>query len=110
MTARLLAGVLTVAMACLTLGGCGAKEGQRVESYDPGGKRIQEAKARADGRYTLHLRERPDVTFNVQKGERVGFRRIGNGRIEAYAGDNPGVELERDAARGAYWEFEEKSE
>jgi hypothetical protein len=107
MTARFVAGVLAV--ACLALGGCGAKEGQRVESYDAGGKRIQETKASADGRYTLHLRERPDVTFKVAKGERIGFRRIGNGRVEAYAGDNPAVELERDAARGAYWELDEKS-
>ena len=89
--------------------GCGAKEGQRAVEFDREGKRIQEKKAPADGRYTLQLRDRPNVTFHVAKGERVGFRRSGAGYVEAYAGDNPPVELERDAARDAYWEFDEKA-
>ena len=107
MTARFVAGVLAVASLAMT--GCGAKEGQRVVEFDREGKRIQEKKAGADGRYTLQLRDRADITFHVAKGERLGFRRIGGGMVEAYAGDNPPVELERDAARGAYWEFEEKA-
>ena len=106
MTARFVAGVLAV--ACLALGGCGAKEGQRVVEYERGGDRIQEKKANATGRYTLHAGDRADVTFRVEKGERVGFRRGRDGYVEAYAGDNPAVELERGDAAGAYWKFDEK--
>ena len=107
MTARFRVGVLGV--MSLALAGCGAKEGQRLIEYERGGTRTQEKKAGADGRYTLHLPDRPNVTFRVMKGERVGFRKAADGYVEAYAGDNPGVEIERDAARGAYWEFDEKA-
>ena len=105
MTARWMVGVL--AGVVLSVAGCGAKEGQRMVSYERGGNRIQEKKATADGRYTRHVQDRPDVTFRVMKGERVGFRRAGGGYVEAYAGDNPAVELDRDAARDAFWEFDE---
>ena len=107
MTARLVAGVLAV--ATLGMAGCGTKEGQRVVEFDREGKRIQEKKVGADGRYTLQLRDRPDITFYVVKGERVGFRKTGAGEVEAYAGDNPTIELEPEAARDAYWEFEQKA-
>lgn len=107
MTARFVAGVL--ALATFGLAGCGTKEGQRVVEYDRDGKRIQEKKAGADGRYTLQLQDRPDITFHVVKGERIGFRKLGGGEVEAYAGDNPAIELEPQAARDAYWEFEEKA-
>lgn len=107
MTARFMVGVLGV--MSLALAGCGAKEGQRLVEYERGGSRIQEKKAGADGRYTLRLADRPDVTFRVMKGERVGFRKAGDGYVEAYAGDNPAVEIERDAARDAYWELDEKA-
>ena len=76
--------------------------------YERGG-RLQEKKVSAAGRYTLHSPGRPDVTFRVDKGERVGFRRGREGRIEAYAGDNPPVELDRGAANGAYWQFDRKA-
>ena len=107
MTARFLVGVLALAM--LGLAGCGAKEGQKVVTYERGGKAVQEKKATADGRYTLHLKERPSVTFRVAKGERLGFRKGRDGYVDAYAGDNPSVEIERDQARAAYWEFDEKA-
>jgi hypothetical protein len=106
MTARFVAGVL--ALACLMLVGCSTKEGQRVAEYERGG-RLQEKKVSAAGRYTLHSTGRPDVTFRVAKGERVGFRRGREGRVEAYAGDNPPVELDRGAANGAYWQFDRKA-
>ena len=108
MVARLMVGVLGVAM-WLSLAGCGTKEGQRLVAYERGGNRIQEKKVGQAGRYTLHTPDRADVTFLVTKGERVGFRKGSDGYVEAYAGDNPAVELERDAARGAYWQFEEKT-
>ena len=107
MTARFVAGVLAV--ACLTMVGCATKEGQRVVEYGGGTSRFQEKKARDTGRYTLHSSNHPDVTYRVEKGERLGFRRGREGYVEAYAGDNPSVELDRRAARGAYWQFERKS-
>ena len=107
MTARLVVGVLAV--ASLALGGCGAKEGQRVVEFERGGKRVQEKGAPASGRYTLMIEDRPNVTFRVNKGEDVGFRMGREGYVNAYAGDNPAVELDTTTARGAYWRFEEKS-
>lgn len=107
MTARLVAGVFAV--ACLTLAGCGTKEGERVVEYDRGGDRLQEEKAGKAGQYTLHIPGRPDVTYNVEKGEKVGFRKARDGYVEAFAGDNPAVELERGQANGAYWEFDHKA-
>ena len=106
MTARFVAGVL--ALACLSLVGCNTKEGQRVVQYERG-THLQEKKASTPGHYTLHSPGRPDVTYQVQKGEKVGFRPGREGRIEAYAGDNPPVELDRGAAHGAYWQFDRKS-
>ena len=106
MTARFMVGVLAVTL--LGLAGCSAKEGQRLVEYERGGKSVQEKKAAADGRYTLHVPDRPGVTYQVAKGERVGFRKGSAGYVEAYAGDNPSVDIERDAARGAYWQFDEK--
>lgn len=103
MTARWIAGVLVV--SSLLMAGCGTKQGQRLVEFG-GGKSLQEKKADADGRYTLHAGGRSDVTFRVMKGERLGFRKTADGSVEAFAGDNPGVELGRDAARGAYWAFE----
>jgi hypothetical protein len=107
MSTRLVAGVLAV--ACLALGGCGSKEGQRVIEYERGGDRLQEKKANASGRYTLRARDRADVTFRVEKGEKIGFRRGRDTYVEAFAGDNPPVELERRDAAGAYWEFDQKA-
>lgn len=104
MTARWIAGMLFV--SSLVMAGCGTKEGQRLVEFDRGGKSLQEKKASADGRYTLHAVGQSGVTFRVMKGERLGFRKTSDGSVEAFAGDNPAVELGRDAARDAYWEFE----
>ena len=106
MTARFVAGVLAV--ASLTLVGCSTKEGQRVAEYSRG-SRLEEKKASATGRYTLHATNHAGVTYRVEKGEKIGFRHGREGRVEAYAGDNPAVELDRASAQGAYWQFERKS-
>ena len=106
MSARWMAGVIALA-AVAGLGGCGTKEGQRLIEYKAGGKGLQEKKAGEDGRYALHTGGRT-ITYRVDKGDEIGFRRRG-GTVEAFAGDNPAVELEGGDARGAYWEFEGKS-
>lgn len=107
MTARLVAGVLAV--ASLALVGCGTKEGQRVVEFERGGKRIQEKKASEAGRYTLHAPHHAEVTYLVQKGEKIGFRHGREGYIDAYAGDNPEIEIDRHDAPSAYWQFEKKA-
>ena len=107
MTARM-AGLLLVGALMVGVGGCGTKEGQRLIDYKSGGNRLQEKKAGEEGRYSLHTGTGRTVTYHVSKGDEIGFRR-GNNGIEAFAGDNPAVELEGADARGAYWEFEGKS-
>ena len=108
MTARRMTGVLVLAAAMIGLGGCGTKEGQRLVEYKSGGHRTQEKKAGEPGRYSLHTGSGKTVTYRVDKGDQLGFRRRDNA-VEAFAGDNPSVELEGAEARGAYWEFEGKS-
>ena len=110
MTARCVAGVLAVAGLLLAGAGCGTREGQRLIEYERGGDRIQEKKVRDAGRYTLHARDHEQVTYRVEKGERVGFRRGREGFTEAFAGDNPAVELDRRSAAGAYWELDRKTD
>ena len=105
MTARWMVGVLMG--ATLVVAGCGTKSGTHLVDYNAGGNRIQEKKAGEDGRYTLHLRGEPSVTYVVAKGETLGFRKH-DGAVQAYAGDNPAIDLQRDEARGAYWQFDRK--
>jgi hypothetical protein len=108
MTARWMAGVMAVATIVLGLAGCGAKAGQRMIEYKSGGNRTQEKKAGETGRYSLHTGTGRTVAFRVERGDELGFRRRG-GAVEAFAGDNPAVELEGADARGAYWQFEQKT-
>ena len=106
MTARWMVGVLVG--ASLLVAGCGTKAGTHLVDYNASGNRLQEKKAAEDGRYTLHLRGQPSVTYRVAKGEMLGFRRAHDGSIQAFAGDNPSIDLARDEARAAYWQFDRK--
>jgi hypothetical protein len=104
MIARLLGCFVTV-LALGFVGGCRAQEGQKVVGYS--GKTNNWVKAPDDGRYSLRGADGQSVTYFVQKGERIGFRRRG-GSVVAVAGDNAPVELDRGTARGAYWKFNKK--
>jgi len=106
MTARWMVGVLMG--ATLVVAGCGTKTGTHLVDFNAGGNRVQEKKAGEDGRYTLHLHDQPSVTYIVSKGEALGFRKAHDGYVQAYAGDNPSIDLSRDEARGAYWKFDRK--
>ncbi len=105
MSARLVAGVVTVLAAGL-LGGCRAGEGQKVVGYN--GKTNNWVKAPDDGRYSLRGTGGQSVTYYVQKGERIGFRKTRDNAIVAIAGDNAPVEIDRSSARQAYWKFSQK--
>jgi hypothetical protein len=100
-----LVGCLSVVLALGLVGGCHAREGQKVVGYN--GKTNNWVKAPEDGRYALRGADGQGVTYFVQKGERIGFRRD-SGRVVAIAGDNAPVELDRAAAKQAYWRFNKK--
>jgi hypothetical protein len=106
MRARLVGGLLTV-LALGLVGGCKAHEGQKVVGYS--GRTNNWVKAPDDGTYSLRGARGQSVTYFVQKGERIGFRKSG-GAVVAIAGDNAPVELERGTARQAYWKFNKKEE
>src|ERR1700750_921823 len=96
-----LAGVLAIGL----VGGCRAHEGQKVVGYN--GKANNWVKAPDDGRYALRGAGGQGVTYFVQKGEQIGFR-PDTGGVVAVAGDNAPVELDRSAAKQAYWLFNKK--
>ena len=106
MSARLVGFFLSVA-ATAFVGGCTAHEGQKVVGYNGGGSNNW-VKAPDDGRYALRGAQGQKVTYYVQKGERIGFRKASDGTVVAIAGDNAPVELEKGTAKQAYWKFDKK--
>jgi hypothetical protein len=106
MSARL-AACVAVVLGLSFMGGCTAHEGQKVVGYS-GGKSNNWVKARDPGRYSLRSVGGQNVTYYVEKGERIGFRKTSVGTVEAFAGDNAPVELDRSAAKQAYWKFAQK--
>jgi hypothetical protein len=105
MSARLFGSLLAL-LALGLVGGCRAHEGQKVVGYSGGTNNW--VKAPDDGRYALRGASGQSVTYFVQKGERIGFRKTREGTVAAIAGDNAPVELERGTARQAYWKFDKK--
>ena len=91
------------------LGGCGLQSGQTIVKHEKG-RPPRMVKALDNGRYSLYSSTdaTPDVTYWVEKGDQIGFRRTqggGDNAIEAVAGDNPPVELGSEAARNHYWKY-----
>ena len=105
MSARLVGYFLAV-LALGLVGGCKAHEGQKVIGYNGGANNW--TKAPDDGRYALRGAQGQHVTYFVQKGERIGFRKTSDGAVVAIAGDNAPVELERGTAKQAYWKYDKK--
>ena len=96
-------------LLAFALGGCGLQSGQTVVKYERG-KPPRMVKALDDGRYSLYSSTdaTPDVTYWVEKGDQIGFRRSSDGdskAIEAVAGDNPPVELGQEMGRNHYWKY-----
>ena len=102
MSARWSVACVAAVLALGLVGGCKAHEGQKVVGYN--GKANNFTKAPGDGKYALRGAGQP-VTYYVQRGQRIGFRRSGSDFVEAFAGDNAPVELGRSEARKAYWKF-----
>ncbi|HZN69971.1 MAG TPA: hypothetical protein VFB66_32145 [Tepidisphaeraceae bacterium] len=96
------------ALLAFCLGGCGLQSGQTIVKYERG-KPPRVVKALDDGRYALYSSTdaTPDVTYYVEKGDPIGFRKMsgGDNTIEAVAGDNPPVELSKEMARNYYWKY-----
>lgn len=103
MSARLAACIVAAVLTLGVAGGCKAREGQKVIGYS--GKTNNFTKAPETGRYSLRGARGENLTYYVEKGERIGFRKSDTDRVEAYAGDNAPVELDRSSARTAYWKF-----
>ena len=108
MNARLVGGFLLVIVLGLGIGtgGCKAHEGQKVVGYS--GKTNNWTKAPDDGRYSLRGAGPNAVTYYVQKGEKIGFRKNSDGTTVAIAGDNAPVHLDKPSAKQAYWKFAQK--
>jgi hypothetical protein len=100
-----LVGCLLAVLGLGLVGGCGAHEGQKVVGYN--GKINNWVKAPDDGRYVLRGAGGQKVTYFVQKGEHIGFRKS-DGTVVAIAGDNAPVELDHSSAKQAYWQFNKK--
>ena len=105
MSARL-AGCFVTVLALGMLSGCRAQEGQKVVGYS--GKTNNWVKVRDPGTYSLRGASGQNVTYFLEKDERIGFRRNRDGTVVAIAGDNAPVELEKGSARKAYWKFVQK--
>ena len=105
MSARLVAGFFTLLALGLFGGGCTAGEGQKVVGYS--GKTNNWVKAPDNGRYSLRGVPNQNVTYYVEKGERIGFRKRDN-EVTAIAGSNAPVPLTSSEARKAYWKFAQK--
>jgi hypothetical protein len=103
MSARLAGRIFLVVMGLGLLVGCSAHEGQKVVGYS--GRTNNWVKVRDPGQYALRGADGHNVTYYVQKDERIGFRRTSEGTVEAFAGDNGPVELDPSTARQAYWKF-----
>jgi hypothetical protein len=104
MSARL-AGSFVAVLALGLLAGCRAGEGQKVVGYS--GKTNNWVKVRDAGTYSLRGAGLQNVTYFLEADERLGFQRK-EGTIFAIAGDNAPVELDKAAAKKAYWKFEKK--
>lgn len=99
----------TFAVLAFALGGCGMQSGKTIVKHERG-RPPRMVKALDDGRYSLYSSTdaTPDVTYWVEKGDQIGFRRARSGEgggIEAVAGDNPPVELGTEMARNYYWKY-----
>jgi hypothetical protein len=105
MSARLVGCFVTV-LALGLVGGCRAHEGQKVVGYS--GKTNNWVKVHDPGRYSLRGAGSQNVTYYLDKDERIGFRKNRDGTIVAIAGDNAPVELDKSSARQAYWKFVQK--
>ena len=106
MSARLVAGFLTLLAFGLVGGGGAAHEGQKVVGYS--GKTNNWVKAPDNGRYSLRGVSGQNVTYYVEKGEHIGFRKSRENDIVAIAGSNAPVQLTQSEARKAYWKFAQK--
>ena len=100
--------------ATMLLAGCGTQSGStlvKLERDTPLNEdRPLTAEARQDGVVALYATNdvTPKVTYNVRKGEKVGFRRTGT-NVEAFAGDNVfPVSSDPVFERTFYWKFQDQ--
>jgi hypothetical protein len=93
--------------AVLMLAGCGAQSGTTQIKYekgsDPGTLLAPE-----DGTYALYTANdtTPQVRQRLKKGDKLGFERLPEGKVRAFAGT---YEMNLDASTmQAYWKLQEE--
>lgn len=96
------AGVGLVGLMLLVLTGCGAQKGVTRVKYERGSE-PQLSEAPSDGQYALYTMTdlTPQVVRRLEQGDKLGFRKRDDGKIEAVAGDHATV-LDSKTVE-AYW-------
>jgi hypothetical protein len=112
-----LAFALAAGMSLPVVGlvGCGAQPGNTLVKIERGTTltedKPREVEARRDGMVALYATNdlTPKVTYEVKKGDKVGFRRASDGGIVAYAGGNETtVQSDPVFERTFYWKFQDE--
>lgn len=110
-----LALATSLSIPALAMVGCGAQPGNTLVKIERGATltedRPREVEARRDGMVALYATNdmTPKVTYEVKKGDKVGFKRGGDGGIIAYAGSNE-IPVQSDPVfeRTFYWKFKDE--
>lgn len=72
-------------LAAILLAGCGSQKGETLFTAGPNSSAVN-GKAPQDGTYALYtgMSMNPTVTVALKQGDKMGFRKTADGRIEAY--------------------------
>ena len=104
MTTRPILLLSSLALA-LALTGCGLQKGQTEVKYEKSSTNLNMSDATKTGDYALFTTTdlTPRVVRHLNQGERLGFRKMDNGEVEAVAGDYT-MNLAANTQR-AYWKY-----
>lgn len=88
------------------LAGCGAQPGRTVVTQGATAEPVM-ITAPETGTYQLYTAASPNPTTTVKlrEGDRLGFQKGADGRLEGVAGDQPPVSLGKLTAQ-AYWKLQ----
>ena len=96
---------LTAGVVLFGAAGCGLQEGHTIATFTPSSDLVM-TQAPEDGRYALYTATgaTPVTTYTLRRGDRLGFERDPNGRIQAVAASN--VQPLSKLTTSAYWKEE----
>jgi hypothetical protein len=104
MKRRILTYAALLALA-LSVAGCGSQKGKTVFTAGPNsGTNV--GTAPQDGTYLLYtsMSPNPTITVNLKQGDKLGFQKTSDGRIEAVYQDKT-YDFDKGTAQ-AYWKVE----